>query len=73
MGQIIGNREFVDGTRRPIYLDAKGQYVLDDDGERAYGVWLIPEEECYDLDTGCGDRGRPCGQRFRTYCRSYRT
>jgi hypothetical protein len=24
IGQIIGYREFVDGTRRPIYLDAKG-------------------------------------------------
>jgi hypothetical protein len=33
----------VDGTRRPIYLGAKGQYILDD------GVWLIPEEECYEL------------------------
>jgi hypothetical protein len=30
-------------VRRPIYLDAKGQY-----GERTYGVWLIPDEECYD-------------------------
>jgi hypothetical protein len=39
----------VDGTRRPIYLDAKGPYVLDDNGERVYGVWLIPEEECVDL------------------------
>ena len=41
IGQIIGYRQFVDGTRRPIYLDAKGQYVLDDDGERVYGVRLI--------------------------------
>jgi hypothetical protein len=46
IGQVIGYREFVDGTRRPIYWDATGQYVLDDDGERVYGVWLIPDEEC---------------------------
>jgi hypothetical protein len=49
IGQILGYREFVDGTRRPIYLNAKGQYILDKDGERAYGVWLILKEECYDL------------------------
>jgi hypothetical protein len=43
--RIIGSRLFVDGTRRPIYEDAAGQYVRDDDGERVYGVYLIPEEE----------------------------
>ena len=46
---MIGTRLFVDGNRRPIYLDAKGQYVLHDDGGRVYGVWLIPEQECYDV------------------------
>jgi hypothetical protein len=46
--QIIGYREFVDGTRRPIYLDAQRQYVLDDEAERVCGVYLIPEEECCD-------------------------
>jgi hypothetical protein len=46
MDQMIGHREFVDGTRRPIYEDAHSQYVLDDDGERVYGVWLIPEDDC---------------------------
>jgi hypothetical protein len=49
IGQIIGYREFVDGTRRPIYLDAKGQYVLDDEAARVYGLYLIPETECCDL------------------------
>ena len=49
IGQIIGYREFVDGTRRPIYLDAQGPYVLADDGERTYGVYLILKEECCDL------------------------
>jgi hypothetical protein len=46
MVKPIGSRVFVDGTVRPIYQDAHGQYVLDDDGARVYGVWLIPEDEC---------------------------
>jgi hypothetical protein len=46
---IIGYRQFVDGTCRPIYADDSGQYALRDDGERVYGVWLIPEEEFCDL------------------------
>jgi hypothetical protein len=45
IGQLIGYQHFVDGTRRPIYEDARGQYVLDDEAERVYGVYLIPEEE----------------------------
>jgi hypothetical protein len=40
---MIGYRKFADGTRRPIYLDAKGLFV-----------WLIPEEECCDP---ASDRG----------------
>jgi hypothetical protein len=31
--------------RRPIYLDSNGQYVLDDEAQRVYGVYQIPEEE----------------------------
>jgi hypothetical protein len=48
-GQPIGQREFVDGTTRPIYQDAEGQYVLDDDGKRVYGFWLMPELGSYEL------------------------
>jgi hypothetical protein len=40
----LGEREFVDGSRRPVYEDDRGQYVLADD-ERAYGVWLPPADE----------------------------
>lgn len=41
----IGDRDFVDGIRRPVYLDDDGrQYVLDD-GQRVYGVWLTPVME----------------------------
>jgi len=28
-----------------VFLDAHGQYVLDDEGRRVYGVYLVPEEE----------------------------
>jgi hypothetical protein len=44
--QVIDHRLFVDGTRKPLLEDARGQYVLHDDGERFYGVWLIPEDAC---------------------------
>jgi hypothetical protein len=40
----ITSIDFTDGTRRPVYVDALGQYVLDD-GEQVYGVWFIPREE----------------------------
>ena len=41
---IIGYREFTDGATRPIYDDGR-QYVIDDDGLKLYGVWVIPKEE----------------------------
>jgi hypothetical protein len=34
---------FTDGTLRPVYADALGQYILDD-GESVYGVWWLPVE-----------------------------
>jgi hypothetical protein len=41
--QSLGTSRFVDGSTRPVYLDATGkQYVLDD-GQRVYGTWL-PEQ-----------------------------
>jgi hypothetical protein len=38
--------EFTDGLMRPVFVDAPGQYVIDDDGEPADGHWYIPREEC---------------------------
>jgi hypothetical protein len=49
MDQAIGYRLFVDGTRRPIYADDLGQYVLDNEGQRVYGVYLLQEEEGCDV------------------------
>ena len=40
----IGSRRFTDGTDRPVFEDNGGQFVLDD-GEKVYGVWLVPENE----------------------------
>jgi hypothetical protein len=40
----ISQREFVDGSTRTVFEDAQGQYVLDDDGQRVYGVCLLPDE-----------------------------
>jgi hypothetical protein len=37
--------EFTDGLMRPVCEDARGQYVIDDEGEQVYGFWFIPREE----------------------------
>lgn len=37
---IIGERDFVDGVRRPVYRDDQGQYVFGDNGEKLRGWWL---------------------------------
>jgi hypothetical protein len=48
--ELLGHGLFTDGTRRPSYQDAAGmQYVLDDDGARVHGVFLIPDEEPCDV------------------------
>jgi hypothetical protein len=41
----LGERQFADGTTRPVYRDDDGrQFVFDDDGEPVYGTWLHPDE-----------------------------
>jgi hypothetical protein len=40
----IAEIRFTDGSMRPVFEDAHGQYVLDD-GEPVYGVWVIPQEQ----------------------------
>ena len=47
---IPGHRLFTDGARRPVHAEPDGpQYVLGYDGEKVYGVWLLPEEEACDV------------------------
>lgn len=36
--------EFTDDVMRPVFEDARGQYLLDE-GEEVYGVWFIPREQ----------------------------
>ena len=43
--QRLGEIELVDGSRRPVFEEPGGrQYVVDDNGERVYGVWIIPPD-----------------------------
>ena len=42
---IIGERYYTDGATRPVYWDPRGQYIIDDDGQKAYGVWILPDQE----------------------------
>jgi hypothetical protein len=47
---IIGYRQFVDGSSRPIFEQLDGrQYVMDDDGNCVYGVWILPPDGSIDL------------------------
>jgi hypothetical protein len=44
---IVAFGDFVDGLRRSVYEEPDGrQYVVDNDGEKVFGVWFIPREEC---------------------------
>jgi hypothetical protein len=43
--RAIGERLFVDGLTREVFEDNQGQYVLDEDRKKAYGVWLVPGDE----------------------------
>lgn len=44
---IVPHVDFVDGIRRTIFEGKSSrQYVFDNDGERVYGVWFIPREDC---------------------------
>jgi hypothetical protein len=41
----LGERQFTDGTTRPVYgADDGRQFVLDDQGEPMWGIWLHPDE-----------------------------
>jgi hypothetical protein len=47
--RVIGIRRFVDGSQRVVYQEPDGrQFVLDDDLEPVYGVWILQDEELHD-------------------------
>ncbi len=42
---IISYKLFDDGSIRPVFEQRDGrQYVLDDDAERVYGSWILPDD-----------------------------
>jgi hypothetical protein len=45
---ILGHVFFTDGVRRPVYPDGNRQFVVVD-GEKVYGLFLIPQEEWSDV------------------------
>lgn len=40
----IGQVDLGDGVDRPVLQDGLGQFVERDDGQRIYGVFVIPDE-----------------------------
>ena len=38
----IAITELAGDAMRPVYEDERGQFVIDDDGNRVDGVWYIP-------------------------------
>jgi hypothetical protein len=42
---VVGSRLFMDGSIRPVYLDANGkQFILDHGDTPIHGMWLDPSE-----------------------------
>jgi hypothetical protein len=50
--RIIGRVTFVDGVTRDVYEDADGQqWVIGYDGDRVYGLWLLPADQAFIVST----------------------
>jgi hypothetical protein len=44
--RIIGRLPFVDGVTRDVYEDPDSrQWVIGNDGERVYGLWILPPDD----------------------------
>lgn len=46
MDQVVGYTSPRGQGCETIFEDARAQYVLDDEGRRVYGIYMIPEEHC---------------------------
>jgi hypothetical protein len=43
---VIAHVPFTDGVSRDVFEDVTGRrYVINDDGERVYGMWAVVEED----------------------------
>jgi hypothetical protein len=49
----VGERLFADGITRPVFEDWDGRQYVEDEGERAYGIWLPPADEPLTGSRGC--------------------
>jgi hypothetical protein len=44
---IKGERLLTDGITRPVLAARDGrEYVIDGDGQKVFGLWLVPMPEC---------------------------
>jgi hypothetical protein len=46
--KFVGKRRFTDGEVRVVYRDECGQFVLDEDLEPVYGVWIFDGQDAVD-------------------------
>ena len=58
--RVVGRVPFVDGVTRDVYEDADGQqWVVGYEGERVYGVWMIPADEPVVVEGGSAQMRSP--------------
>jgi hypothetical protein len=57
MNPPVATVPFTDGVARPVYEEDDRQYVIDDGGERVYGVWILADEPVIQL--ACPSESRP--------------
>jgi hypothetical protein len=41
----VAHVAFAGGPVRPVFEDGDRQYVIDDVGNRVYGVWFVPRDD----------------------------
>ena len=73
MNTPVASVPFIDGISRPAFLDAGGrQYILDEEGQPVYGVWVyIPKcgegpDAGFDAGINCGHAARCASARRKT-------
>jgi hypothetical protein len=49
--EIVGVRKFSNGRCRNVFEDARGQYVLNEYGDKVRGSWIVRPEELLDPPT----------------------
>jgi hypothetical protein len=53
-GRLVAEVPLVDGMVRTVYEESDSrQFVLGDDGQRVYGVWVLPADEPQEVQHEC--------------------